>query len=97
MSTALIAFNILSGVGEVKTSPHTAASNMPSATYPACAGSCPLPPPDTIATPLSFLFFFTTIVSSLISNCGFAIERPFSISAKKCVFSFISFFIVDAS
>ena len=52
-----MASNILSGVGEVKISPHTAASSMPSATNPACAGSCPLPPPETSATPDCFYAF----------------------------------------
>lgn len=31
--------------GEVKTSPPIAAVSIPSPTNPACAGSCPLPPP----------------------------------------------------
>ena len=34
--------------GEAKTSPATAAVSMPVPTYPACAGSCPLPPPVTM-------------------------------------------------
>ena len=67
VSTALIASNILSGVGEVNTSPQTAASSIPSATKPACAGSCPLPPPETIATPCSFLsFFYNNCISNQI-------------------------------
>lgn len=31
--------------GEAKTSPQIAAVSIPSPTNPACAGSCPLPPP----------------------------------------------------
>lgn len=36
---------IESTVGEAKTSPQIEAVSNPSPTYPACAGSCPLPPP----------------------------------------------------
>lgn len=32
-------------MGEAKTSPQIEAVSNPSPTYPACAGSCPLPPP----------------------------------------------------
>ena len=36
--------------GQAKTSPQTAAVSMPRPTKPACAGSCPAPPPETSAT-----------------------------------------------
>src|SRR5215471_15712169 len=36
--------------GEVNTWPATAALSIPAPTYPACAGSCPLPPPEMMAT-----------------------------------------------
>src|SRR5260370_18160722 len=39
--------------GEVKTSPATPGLSMPSLMYPACAGSCPLPPPEIIASRLA--------------------------------------------
>ena len=39
---------IASTVGEAKTSPQIAAVSIPSPTYPACAGSCPLPPPEFV-------------------------------------------------
>jgi hypothetical protein len=41
----LLTARMESTVGEAKTSPQIAAVSIPSPTYPACAGSCPLPPP----------------------------------------------------
>src|SRR5437588_9764533 len=49
-STALVASDIWSGVGEVKISPGHAASSIPRPTKPPCIGSCPEPPPDTMPT-----------------------------------------------
>lgn len=50
--------------GEAKTGPHTAPANIYSHTYPACAGSCPLPPPHTIRTfsgnPFRLSYFILT-------------------------------------
>ena len=40
-----IAFIIFAQEGEEKISPQTAHVNIPGDTKPACAGSCPLPPP----------------------------------------------------
>lgn len=43
--TAWMAARTASTEGDAKISPQTAAVSMPAPTYPACAGSWPLPPP----------------------------------------------------
>lgn len=48
--------------GEANTPPHTAAVSIPSQTNPACAGSCPEPPPQMIETYSCLGFLRTTIL-----------------------------------
>ena len=73
---------------------YTAASSMPFPTKPACAGSCPLPPPEMRVTLLRLIsFFLTTLNFSTNSSSGCAAARPWHISYTKVSGVFIIFFI----
>src|SRR5215831_17138197 len=71
--------------GEVNTWPATAALSIPAPTYPACAGSCPLPPPEMMATCWSRT---SSASARQITRCpgkrfdpGLRIVKPSSISS----------------
>ena len=85
--------------GEVNTTPDTAADSIPVPTNPACAGSCPLPPPETRVTLPAFLSSstssrITTRWSFKSLNPGFAATNPSRASSTAFNGSFISFFDV---
>ena len=86
----------MSGVGDVKTGPATAASSMPLPTNPPCAGSCPEPPPDTSATFFCLRSLRTTILpaSSFSSFSGRDFTRPWIISCSTFSTSLMIFFMM---
>src|SRR5215213_2583387 len=99
-ATARIAASTASGLGEVKTSPATAALSIPGPTYPACAGSCPLPPPEIRATRRSRTAAAsartTTVCPGRRASPGYAATSPWTISSTTASGPLISFFIAGS-
>src|SRR5882724_4111494 len=87
---------IASGVGDVKTAPGTAASNMPGPTNPPCSGSWPEPPPDTTPTlPDTGASALATTAGSYVirSRSGWAAAMPRRESTTTVDGSLMIFFI----